>query len=394
MSFTEDRYDVYELDVATSKKTSETLFKLLFANQSFSSLNDHIVFCTASDLKDLAKQERFKFRNFSISDTGEVWLTVCQPPCDTYASNRECITIKKELRVWEFLWDIISSDLSVCVENEPYVNAFNIHFSMTGNCVTLYNPLTSSNRFIWIPPSIHDSREVVPLCIKCSADFYNKWKNFVATSGSVKQDLGDTIIWEVRLWELFYSYNSAYALCRFTEQELAYLADKYLLTKTYLEGIRLGNWYMHTLNHVHRDIRMFPEITDEREPGALCFSYNVDMPDLLDFKKLLDRDLEGIYNRLVDQKSVEDVVLFFEDILQKKFNIYYREFILGLLAQISVDRNIINEHEYLIAEKEQIKLTALSSRIFVYRLLDKVLHLSDSSTLHLHDGVLKMEVCR
>lgn len=393
MTYTQDKYDVYELDVATSEKTSQYLFKLLFANQNFSSANDYIVFCTASDIKELTKQGRFKFRNFSVSNGGDVWLTVCQPPCNTLTSSRECIAIKKEFHIWEFLWDLIFYNWDISVEGEPFTQAIDIHFPMSENYITLYNPQTKSEKCIWTVPDIHSSKNVVPVQIKCSTDFYEKWKNFIGRSGISKQITENTVLWEIRLWELFYSYNSAYALCRFTEQELAYLADKYLLTKTYLEGVRLGNWYMHALNNIPSELRLFQKQVDKRESGALCFSFDADLPDIVEFKTVLENDLEAVYDELIAKKTLENIIELFETKLKKKFNLYYQEFVIGLLAQISTDKHIINEHEYLIAESEQTKLTALSERMFIYRLLDNVLHLSSSSVLYLYSGRLKMEVC-
>lgn len=388
-------FDVYVLDIF--KDNSNTiLYKLLIADINFARPDNYIQFCDKHDIQRLYSTSIYNFHNLTVSDVDKsIWLSKCEnSPKVSPFIDKSKITLTSIQTIWEFLWDIITHNLPIAVDTN-YVDSSNLLFCMSSDDIYLSNNVTYECSLIWTTPEPKNIAKLKPLRIKCSNEFYEYWNSFIGTSGLILNAENGELTWEVKLWELYCQYNNIYADCRFCDNELQYLIEKYLLLKSHLHGVELGNWLMHRLNGIDKPLYSFIKPKFKQGKSNIRFKLEASLPNAIKISKLFSENLDDFYDFIMSASSPEEIERHFIKCYDLPSNIYGSQFIKGFLTQISTDKKIILQHEFNLAERMQNDITALACRIFAYKLI-KIQQLNKSclTELHIRDGALKMEVLK
>ena len=384
-------YDVYVLDVFESEKLSKTFYKLLLADKQFSRHDDYILFYSFEEVSSLYIDPRFDFHNMVRDENGVFWLSTCKTPLPVSDITTAVVDLARPVTIWEFLCDIIQNNLLLRIDGED-VSSRNIVFSMSSDDILLVNPTSGSYNLIWTTPDIMLVKNITPLTLICDKAFYDKWEPFISTSGVIKES-ADSVVWELNTWELKCQYNGPYLSCRFCDQELMYLAERFLMLKAHMHGVELGHWFMRKLNNIDSTLLQFNVPSIARGSSAIKFTFDVDFPVASTFAGKLLVDLDASYKAILNAGSVDSVLHYLCDDLDVNINNYYTEFVRGFLSQISCNRQVILDHEFLIAEHTQNEITALACKIFAYRFVKlQTITQSEPECLYINGGVLRMEV--
>lgn len=375
-------YDVFVLDTF-SRDNEELTYKVLLLDKNFYEHDDTILMCFKDGLVDMLNDNRFDFHNCSLDNDGNLWLSVCQPPQQYRYDTQKVISIPHSKTLWEFFWDAIQSNVAFFIKDK-YVPAVNITFSMASDDIIITDEAGTA-QLLWTTANVEKQVQQ----ISCSDRFYLRWKQYLRVTGRQVQD--DSLIAFVNLYDLPYSYEGTYSSYRFREQELTYLVERYLLLKVHLHGVELGNWFMRKLNGIDSTLFGFKKPHIRRNFSRIAFHVDAQIPNAkVIAAQLLDR-LDDSYTYFKDKPSLLECLNYFSLDISSCNNCYYAEFFKGFISQISENRSVIKDHEYLNAELLQKEITLLACRIFVYRLI-MLRRINKTELLYLSDGTLRMEV--
>lgn len=378
-------YDVYVLDTF-SRDNKELTYKMLLLDKNFCAHDDKILMCDKLDVINLYSDKRFEFHNCSLDEDNNIWLSVCKTPQMYSYRTKQVISMAQPKTLWEFLWDAIQSDVNFFIDDIK-VPAVNITFSMASDDVILTAP-TGQTKLLW---TTTERKQTEFVTLSCTADFLQRWSEYLNNVKTFFENDGLYAHAEVNLYSLPSRYDGAYSSSRFCTQELAYLAEKYLLLKAHLHGVELGNWFMRRLNGINSTLFGFRKPHIKRSFSRIVFHVDAHLPNAKPIAGALMNDLDAAYCYFKKHTSLESCLEYFSLSKQECNNCYYSEFFKGFISQISQDRNVIKDHEYLNAEILQKEITSLACRIFVYRLV-MLRRIQDSELVYLSEGILRMEV--
>lgn len=376
-------YDAYILDTF-SRDNNELTYKVLLLDKNFYAHDDHVIMCRKDDVLTCSKDSRFEFHNCSFDSDGTLWLSVCKPPQQYEYDTSRVVPMPHPKTLWEFLWDSIKSNVCIFMK-DAYISATNITFSMASDDIILTSQ-EGKTLLLWTTNIDEAQKDTIDIC--CGDEFYHRWMGYL----KCKDRLADgKLRVSVNLYELPYTYDGVYSSCRFRNQELVYLFDRYLLLKVHLHGVELGNWFMRKLNGIDSGLFGFKKPHIKRSVSRIQFCVDAKLPDARLLASVISKDVENAYRLFASYPDLADCLRFFGLDSIEYDNCYFVEFFKGFFSQVSADRGVIRDHEYLNAELLQTEITALACRIYVYRLI-MLRRLRDTECLYLSDGTLRMEV--